>query len=64
MFLATPDEQRQCATDINRWLMEEKLKAKIDRVMPLSETATAHQLQEDATIKGSGGIAGKIVLKP
>lgn len=64
MFLATPDEQRQCAIDINRWLKEGKLKAKIDRVMPLSETAAAHQLQEDATIKGSGGIAGKIVLKP
>jgi len=64
MFLATPDEQRRCATDINRWLKEGKLKAKIDRVLPLSEAAAAHQLQEEATIKGSGGVAGKIVLKP
>lgn len=64
MFLATPDEQRHCADDINRWLAEGKLKAKIDRVLPLSEAATAHQLQEEATIKRSGAIAGKIVLKP
>ncbi len=63
MFLATPEEQRHCSVDINRWLKEGKLKAKIDRVLPLSEAATAHQLQEEATIKSSGGIAGKIVLK-
>ncbi len=64
MFLATPEEQRHCAEDINRWLIEGKLKAKIDRVLPLSEAATAHQLQEEATIKRSGAIAGKIVVKP
>ncbi len=64
MFLATPDEQRHCADDLNRWLAEGKLKAKIDRVLPLSKAATAHQLQEEATIKHSGAIAGKIVLKP
>lgn len=64
MFLATPDEQRHCADDLNRWLAEGKLKAKIDRVLPLSEAAKAHQLQEEATIKRSGAIAGKIVLKP
>lgn len=64
MFLATPDEQRRCADDLNRWLTEGKLKAKIDRVLPLGEAAQAHQLQEEATIKMSGTIAGKIVLKP
>jgi len=64
MFLATPDEQRHCADDLNRWLAEGKLKPKIDRVLPLSESAMAHQLQEEATIKRSGAIAGKIVLKP
>lgn len=64
MFLATPEEQRHCAEDLNRWLVEGKLKAKIDRVLPLSEAAQAHQLQEDATIKKSGTIAGKIVVKP
>ena len=64
MFLATPEEQRHCADDLNRWLVSGALKAKIDRVLPLSEAAQAHQLQEDATIKKSGAIAGKIVLKP
>ena len=64
MFLATPEEQRHCAEDINRWLVDGKLKAKIDRVLPLSETARAHELQEAATIKRSGAVAGKIVLKP
>jgi NADPH:quinone reductase len=64
MFLATPDEQRRCADDLNRWLAEGKLKARIDRVLPLSEAAQAHLLQEEATIKMSGTIAGKIVLKP
>lgn len=64
MFNASPEEQRQCAEDINRWLQEGKLKPRIDRVLPLSETATAHQLQEDNTIGGAGTLAGKIVLKP
>lgn len=64
MFLATPEEQRHCAEDINRWLVQRKLKAKIDRVLPLSEAAKAHQLQEDATVRKSGSIAGKIVLRP
>ncbi|MBI1177575.1 zinc-binding dehydrogenase [bacterium] len=64
MFLATPEEQRHCAEDINRWLVQRKLKAKIDRILPLSKAAEAHQIQEDATIKKSGAIAGKIVLKP
>lgn len=64
MFLATPDEQRRCADDLNRWLAEGKLKARIDRVLPLSEAAQAHQLQEEATINHSGAITGKLVLKP
>jgi NADPH:quinone reductase len=64
MFLATPDEQRACSVDINRWLAEGKLKPKIDRVMPLAESAAAHQLQEDNTIRKAGTLSGKIVLKP
>jgi NADPH2:quinone reductase len=64
MFMASPDEQRACAEDINRWLEEGKLKAKIDRVLPLSQTAAAHRLQEENTIGGAGTLAGKIVLKP
>ena len=64
MFAATPEEQQLAATDINRWLVEGKLKPKIDRLMPLSETATAHRLQEENTLRKTGVLAGKIVLKP
>jgi NADPH2:quinone reductase len=64
MFNATPDEQRECARDINRWHQEGKLQPRIDRVLPLAETAAAHQLQEDNTIRKAGTLAGKIVLKP
>lgn len=64
MFAATAEEQRIAAEDINLWLSEGKLKPKIDRVMPLSETATAHRLQEDNTLRQAGTLSGKIVLVP
>jgi NADPH:quinone reductase len=64
MFMAPPDEQRAAAKDINRWLSEGKLKPKIDRVLPLSEAATAHRVQEENTIGEKGTLSGKIVLKP
>jgi NADPH2:quinone reductase len=64
MFAATPDEQRQCADDINRWLTEGKLSPRIDRVLPLSEAATAHRVQEENTVNHTGNLAGKIVLTP
>ncbi|MEX0939375.1 MAG: NADPH:quinone reductase [Pirellulales bacterium] len=64
MFMATPEEQRTAAEDINGWLIDKKLKPRIDRRMKLSETAEAHKLQEDATVNKSGNLAGKIVLTP
>jgi len=64
MFNATADEQRAAAQDINRWMAEHKLKANIDRVLPLSQAAAAHRLQEENTIGRAGTLAGKIVLKP
>ena len=64
MFNAPPEEQRKCAAEMNRWMARERLRANIDRVMPLSETAAAHQLQEDNTLKGAGTLSGKIVLRP
>ncbi len=64
MFNASTDEQRAAAEDINRWMAEGILKARIDRILPLSETATAHRLQEESTVHKSGALAGKIVLKP
>lgn len=63
MFNSPADEQRAAAADINRWMAEGKLKARIDRILPLSETATAHRLQEESTVQKSGVLAGKIVLK-
>ena len=33
-------------------------------VMPLTETAAAHRLQEENTLAMAGTLAGKIVLEP
>ncbi len=64
MFAAPPEEQRAAAQDLNRWLTTGQFRPRIDRVLPLSETAAAHRLQEENTILKSGSIAGKIVLRP
>jgi NADPH2:quinone reductase len=64
MFNASPEEQRKSAAEINRWLAKGKLRPKIDRVMPLGETAAAHRLQEENTLHQAGTLAGKIVLVP
>ncbi len=64
MFKATPDELRASASDINTWLQDGRLKAQIGQVMPLSDAAKAHQIQEDNTLQKAGNLAGKIVLKP
>jgi NADPH:quinone reductase len=64
MFNATPDEQRGCAGDLNRWLAEGRVRANIDRVLPLAEAAAAHRLQEESTLQKSGALTGKLVLKP
>ena len=54
LFNSSADEQRAAANDINRWMAEGNLRARIDRVLPLSEAATAHRLQEESTIHKSG----------
>lgn len=64
MFTFTPSEQAACARDINQWLRDGKLNARIDRVMPLSEAAEAHRLQEENTLQKTGVLAGKLVLNP
>jgi NADPH:quinone reductase len=64
VFKATAEEQRACADDINRWLAAGQLKAHIGQVLPLSQAAAAHKLQEENTLQKAGTLAGKIVLKP
>jgi NADPH:quinone reductase len=64
MFNASAREQRAAANAINRWVTEGKLKARIDRVLPLSQAAEAHRLQEESTVRKTCALAGKIVLKP
>ena len=56
--------QRLASEDISRWLQDGKLTPRIDRELPLSDAAKAHQFQEDSTIRLSGAVSGKIVLTP
>jgi NADPH2:quinone reductase len=64
MFNATPEEQRRCADDINRWLAEKKLHPVIGRTLPLAQAAEAHRLQEENSLRKAGTLSGKIVLEP
>jgi len=64
MFNYSAEEQRRCGDDINQWLSDGNLKPNVDRIMPLSDTAAAHQLQEENTIHGAGTLTGKIIVKP
>ncbi|MCH5377579.1 MAG: NADPH:quinone reductase [Planctomycetes bacterium] len=64
MFKASSDELRDCADDMNRWLSSGQLKPQIAKVMPLSQAAEAHRLQEQNTQQKAGTIAGKIILIP
>ena len=62
MFKATAVEMRAAADDINHWMSTGKLRANVSATMPLDQAGQAHRLQEDATLQGSGDLAGKIVL--
>jgi NADPH2:quinone reductase len=62
MFAVPPEQQLQSALDMNYWLSSGKLRAQIDRVLPLSQAAEAHRLQESNTIAKSGLLRGKIVV--
>ncbi len=62
MFKSSSNLQQVCASDINHWLTSNLLKAQIDRILPLNETAQAHRLQEANTVQKKGVLLGKIVL--
>jgi NADPH2:quinone reductase len=64
MFKAAAEVQATAAEAINGWLASEKLRGPIAHVLPLAETAEAHRLQEEATIRRRGGVIGKIVIEP
>jgi NADPH2:quinone reductase len=63
MFNSPAEDQSRAAADINLWLAEGKLKPRIDRVLPLSQAAEAHRIQERSTLQKSGELRGKIVLR-
>lgn len=64
MFNATPDEQRRCADDMNRWLAAKKLQVQIGKTFPLSEAAEAHRFLEANTLGKAGTLSGKVVVVP
>jgi NADPH:quinone reductase len=64
MFKESIDYQNKAAADIHTWLSQGKLRSQIDRVMPLSESADAHRLQEANTIQKQSILSGKLVLVP
>jgi NADPH2:quinone reductase len=64
MFNATPEEQRRCAEDMNRWASEQKWRPLIGQTLPLSNAGDAHRLQEENTLQKSGTLTGKIVVTP
>jgi len=63
MFKASAEQQQVAASDINHWLTTGQLKAQIDRIMPLSQAAESHRLQEASTVQKQCLLAGKIVLR-
>ncbi len=64
MFKASPEEQRACAQDINRWLAEKKLHPIVGRTFRLSEAAAAHRFLEENTLQKAGTLTGKVLVLP
>jgi NADPH2:quinone reductase len=62
MFNATPDEQKRCAEDINRWAEAGLLKPLIGRVFPVAEAAAAERFLEENTLGRAGTLTGKVVV--
>ena len=64
MFNATPDEQRACADDINRWLTAKHLHVPIGKTFQIADAAAAHHFLEENTLRKAGTLTGKVVLHP
>ena len=63
MTLASPEDRYAAACDMNEWMSMGRLKATIAQILPLSQVAEAHRLQEQMTVANSSDLAGKIVLR-
>lgn len=63
MTLASAEDRAAAASDMNQWMAEGRLQANIGRVLPLSQAAESHRLQEEMTVAGTSEITGKIVLQ-
>ena len=64
MFNGTPEEQRTAGDGLNALYELNHWRPQIGVTLPLSESAAAHQLQEDNTLNKQGTLRGKIVLEP
>lgn len=64
MFNASPEEQRECARQLNTLMAAGKLQGNVGAEFALADAAAAHQLQEDNTLHGAGTLSGKIVIRP
>jgi NADPH2:quinone reductase len=62
MFNATADQQRRCAADMIRWIEEGLLKPLVGRAFPLAAAVEAERFLEDKCLKGTGSLAGKVVI--
>ncbi|HMP01796.1 MAG TPA: NADPH:quinone reductase [Gemmatales bacterium] len=63
MFNASPAEQQACATSINEWLQQGKVKVVVGKTFALEEAAAAHRLQEENTLGKAGTLIGKIIVQ-
>lgn len=63
MFNASPEEQRRCAEDLNRWVEAGRFKPLVGRIHPLDDAAQAEKDLEENTLNHAGTLHGKIVIK-
>lgn len=63
MFKGTPVELRNAAEQMNRWMSAGKVLANVGATFSLDQAAEAHRVQEAGTLKGSGDLSGKVIVR-
>ena len=63
MFKASEPEMAQSARQIGQWAETGHLRPLVDRTLALDEIATAHRLQQSATVDGTGSLLGKLLIR-